>query len=61
MITICIFCKRRKIRASAFHDARWEKDDNPDRTELVSHVTCPDCIAAGCWPELMDGQPRGGK
>jgi len=38
IITICMFCKRRKLDSGA-----WADDDNPNRTELVSHGICPDC------------------
>ena len=55
MITICLFCKRRKICNGV-----WVDDDDPDRTDLVSHVTCPDCKAAGRWMELMKYKAIGG-
>ena len=57
MITICMFCKRRKVS-----DFKWVDDDDTDRTELVSHATCPECRVKGCWPELLDyetEQPKG--
>ncbi len=62
MITICLFCRRRKL-----DDGTWIEDDPLDRcsvrmlksfrTALISHVTCPDCKAAG---RRMDEQEREG-
>ncbi len=55
LITICLFCRRRKSSDGSWvhEDPIWAKQ----RTELVSHVTCPDCIAVG---RRMDEQEREG-